>query len=195
MSSETIETACRLIASGDLSSASRVIATQYPFDPPQHAGRNYTPRAMTRIFMRDGFIDRYRGNRLVFPPVLRMLSHYLPMEFPYHRNWKMSEVHRAYWELFPTIDHVVPVARGGPDSEENWMSCSMLTNSIKSNWTLDELNWGLLPSGHLANWDGLMTWFMQQAAADPAVLANAYIRNWHAAARAVLNDQPDDGSA
>ena len=107
----------------------------------------------------------------------------------------MSEVHRAYWELFPTIDHVVPVARGGPDSEENWMSCSMLTNSIKSNWTLDELNLGLLPSGHLANWDGLMTWFMQQTAADPAVLANAYLRSWHSAARAVLNDQPGDGSA
>ena len=195
MSSGTIETACHLIASGDLSGASRVIATQYPFDPPQHAGRRYTPRAMTRIFMRDGFIDRYRGNRLVFPPVLRLLSHYLPVEFPYHRNWKMSEVHRAYWELFPTIDHVVPPARGGPDSEENWMSCSMLTNSIKSNWTLDELNWGLLPSGHLANWDGLMTWFMQQAAADPAVLANPYICSWHAAARAVLNGQPGDGSA
>ncbi|MHB8347181.1 MAG: HNH endonuclease [Acidiferrobacterales bacterium] len=194
MSSGTIEKACHLIAAGDLAEASRVIATEYPFDPPQHAGRHYTPRIMTRIFMRDGFIDRYRGNRLVFPPVLRLLSHYLPSEFPYHRNWKMSEVHRAYWELYPTIDHVVPVARGGGDCEENWVSCSMHTNSIKSNWTLEDLNWELLPSGRLANWDGLMTWFMQQAAADPAVLGTAYLRSWHAAARAARNDQPGDRS-
>ena len=39
MSSGTVETACHLIASGDLSGASRVIATQYPFGLPQHAGR------------------------------------------------------------------------------------------------------------------------------------------------------------
>ena len=56
----------------------------------------------------------------------------------------MSEGHMAYWELFPTIDHILPVARGGLDSEENLVCCSMLTNSIKSNWTLEQLQWQLL---------------------------------------------------
>jgi len=70
-------------------------------------------RVMTRIFARDGFIDRYRGSRLIFPPVLRLLSLYLPKEFPYHKNGKMTEGHMAYWELFPTVDHVVP-------SSERW---------------------------------------------------------------------------
>jgi len=43
---------------------------------------------MTRIFARDGFIDRYRGSRLIFPAALRLLSHYLPAEFPFHKNGK-----------------------------------------------------------------------------------------------------------
>lgn len=186
--SKTIERACQLIAEKDLSGASRVIATEYPFNPAQKSGRSYTPRTMTRIFARDGFIDRYRGNRLIFPAVLRLLSHYLSAEFPFHKNGKMTEGHVAYWELFPTIDHVVPVARGGVDSEENWVCCSMLTNSIKSNWTLEQLQWQLVPTGDLAEWDGMVGWFLRQVSADPVVLENAYIKRWHGAALEVMHN-------
>jgi hypothetical protein len=145
---------------------------------------------MTRIFARDGFIDRYRGTRLVFPPVLRLLSHYLPVEFPYHKNGKMSEGHLAYWEIFPTIDHVVPVARGGADSEENWVCCSMLTNSIKSNWTLEQMQWQLLPPGSLKEWDGMVSWFVQLVSTEPSTLENAYIKRWHTVAVDLLRRQP-----
>jgi hypothetical protein len=111
---------------------------------------------MTRIFLRDGFIDRYKGDKLVFPPALRLISYYFPDVFPYHKNGKMTEGHIDYWELFPTIDHVVPVARGGQDSPDNWICCSMLTNSIKSNWTLGELGWELLPPGKPEKWSGML---------------------------------------
>lgn len=62
---------------------------------------------MTELFVRDGFIDRYRGTRLVYPPTLRLISEELPEQFPYHRNWKMSETHHAFWELTPTVDHIL----------------------------------------------------------------------------------------
>lgn len=130
-----IHQACNLVSSGNVDEAASVIRRGYPFSPIAKSGRNYTPRTMTKIFVRDGFIDRYRGTQLVFPPTLRILSQYLPLDFPYHKNGKMTEGHLAYWELFPTIDHIQPVARGGIDTEENWVCCSMLTNSIKSNWT------------------------------------------------------------
>jgi hypothetical protein len=81
-----IEKACQLIAARDLAGASKVIATDYPFCPLQKSRRSYTPGIMTRVFARDGFVDRYRGGRLVFPGALRLLSHYLPAEFPYHKN-------------------------------------------------------------------------------------------------------------
>lgn len=185
--SRVIEEACRLIAAQDFSSASQVITTEYPFNPSQKSGRAYTPRMMTKIFVRDGFIDRYRGTRLIYPPALRLLSLYLPSEFPYHKNGKMTEGHMAYWELFPTIDHIVPVAYGGVDSEENWVCCSMLTNSIKSNWTLDQLQWQLLPSGNITEWDGMISWFAQQISNNLSILENTYIKRWYGASKEFMH--------
>ena len=72
-----------------------------------------------------------------------LLSDLYPSLFPFQKNWKMSETHPAYWELMPTLDHVVPVARGGTDSEENWITTSMLRNSAKTNWTVEEFGWYL----------------------------------------------------
>lgn len=81
-------------------------------------------------FVRDGFIDRYSGRHLVFPGTLRVLSTLFPEDFPFHPNWKTQFTHPAFWELFPTIDHIVPVARGGLDVPENWVTTSQLRNSV-----------------------------------------------------------------
>ena len=179
---KTIQRVCEHIAAKDIAIAMQVLASEYPFVSIQKTGRNYTPLLMTQIFIRDGFIDRYRGTRLVFPPVLRLLSHYLPSEFPFHKNGKMSEGHIAYWELFPTIDHVVPVARGGTDTKENWVCCSMLTNSIKSNWTLDQLQWKMHDRGDFEVWDGMIGWFRRQVSEDPQLSNSPYIKKWYSAA-------------
>ena len=64
------------------------------------------------VFLRDRFTDRYFGQSLVFPGTLRALSILLPQQFPYQQNWKQSQTHPAYWELSPTIDHIVALARG-----------------------------------------------------------------------------------
>lgn len=71
--------------------------------------RQYTPFESTCLFVTDGFIDRYDGERMVFPGVLRILSDIFPNDFPYHPNWKSGACHQWYWELFPTVDHIVPV--------------------------------------------------------------------------------------
>ncbi len=114
--------------------------------------------------------------------MLRLLSRLLPTEFPFHLNWKMSESHVAYWELFPTIDHIIPVARGGADDETNWVCTSMLRNSAKSNWTLEELGWTLQPPGDYNQWDGLIGWFLKYTERYPAHLQETYIKRWHNAA-------------
>ena len=100
-----------------------------------------------------------------------------------HKNEKMTEGHIAYWELFPTIDRVVPVARGGIDDEINWACCSMLTNSIKSNWTLEQLQWKLLPVGNINEWDGLLGWFVQQVSREPLLSENKYVKKWYGVAK------------
>jgi hypothetical protein len=173
---------CQAVLDGELDRAAMVIRNTYPFTRPTVAGRKYTEFEALRVFIRDGFVDRYSGQQLVFSPVLRLLSRLLPAEFPFHSNWKMDACHIAYWELSPTIDHVVPVARGGPDHDTNWVCTSMLRNSVKANWTIEELGWHLVPPGDVQQWDGLLQWFVTYVAGHQEIAQEPYFRRWHRAA-------------
>lgn len=174
-----IKSVCGLLSSGNMTSAGEQVKYQYPFVAHSQDKRKYSEEKSLAIFRRDGFIDRYSGAKLIFPPVLRILSVLLPKEFPFQKNWKMSETHPAYWELFPTLDHVIPLARGGKDSEENLVTTSMLRNAAKANWTLDELGWNLVPAGNLDEWDGLLFWFMEFTEHNNSILKDKYINRWH----------------
>ncbi len=163
----------------DLPSAKGTIQDKYPFKRLDTTKRAYTDRQKMRQFMRDGFIDRYSGDKLVNPGFLKILSYYMPEEFPYHPHWKMEECHNAYWELVPTVDHIVPVALGGADSEENWATTSMIHNSIKSNWTLEQIGWTLHDAGDCSEWDGLTSLFIELVEADEELLKDSYIKKWY----------------
>jgi len=176
---------------GDREKASKIVRGKYTCLPLPKTKRRYTEVQSLRLFLRDGFIDRYSGSPLVLPATLRLLSKLLPDELPAHPNWKMSESHIAFWELFPTVDHVVPVARGGLDTEENWVTTSMLRNGAKSHWTLEELGWKLYPAGNVRDWDGLTSWFLMYIERHPEFLEDAYLKRWHKAA--LLSQPKGDG--
>lgn len=179
-----ISRVCEALSQGSHDQAATIASAEYPFAPLAKAERRYIETEMMRVFVRDGFIDRYSGQRLVFPGTLRLLSQLMPNEFPAHKNWKMSDSHIVFYELFPTIDHVVPVARGGADEEANWVTTSMLRNSAKAQWTLDELGWELHEPGSLDEWDGLTGWFLDYTAAHPKVVSSGYLKRWRRAAGA-----------
>ena len=173
----------QLVRRGDIEPACETLRGEYPFVPMIPEGRRYTESQSLRVFLRDGFVDRYTGKRLMFPGILRLLFRLFPTEFPFHPNWKMSETHPAYWELFPTIDHVIPVTRGGADHEENWVTTAMVQNAAKANWTLAELGWVLHPPGVLSEWDGLTALFVELIESDRSVLEDTYLRRWYRAAK------------
>ena len=179
---DILQGVCDAVESGQAQLAATILAGEYPFEPFTNAGRRYTAALSTRVFVRDGFIDRYTGKRLIFPGTLRLLSEMFPTEFPFHNNWRTDVCHFAFYELFPTIDHVHPVSRGGADQEGNLVSTSMVKNAAKANFTLEELGWQLFPPGNLALWDGLMGWFVRQAPQIPAAALSPYIRRWADAA-------------
>jgi hypothetical protein len=176
---------CAQVDAGRIEVGAAILRSDYPFARLTNSGRRYSALECTGVFVRDGFIDRYSGRRLVFPGALRLLSQLYPSEFPFQNNWKTDACHFAFYELFPTIDHVVPVSRGGPDGEENWVSTSMLRNAAKSNFTLDELGWSLAQAGDPEVWDGLMSWFLRQIDARPELAGGRYLRRWADAARRV----------
>lgn len=163
----------------DISTARLIINQEYPHAYYEVEKRTYNTAQKMRQFVSDGFIDRYTGERLLNPGILKIISYYLPKEFPYHPHWKMTDTHIAYWELVPTIDHIYPIAKGGEDDEKNWVTTSMKNNSIKSNYTIDEIHWKLYPKGDLAEWDGLTTLFLQLVRSDKELLNDAYIKSWY----------------
>lgn len=149
--------------------------------------RKYTFYAMVEQFFKDGFIDRYTGEKVINPGLFKILSTYYPDVFSYHPHGKTNYTHRAYWEMFPSIDHIDPIARGGEDKVGNWVTTTMKNNLIKNNYSLEELNWFLYPKGNIEEWDGLTKAFINLVGKDNNLLNDPYIKKWFKASKNVYN--------
>ena len=160
----------------------------YPFVESLPQKRQYSKYQMCKVFLRDGFIDRYSGDKLLFPGLLKILTIEFPDIFKYHRNWKMSDTHMIYWDLCPTVDHLIPVARGGQDNDCNWITTSMIRNSAKSNWTLEEIGWKLHDKGQLDNWDGLVHYFIDLTNKNKDYEQDKYVYNWKLGLLRAMNE-------
>lgn len=174
-----INEVCQALSVGNIEKCREIIQKKYPHKKPLKNRKSFTPKEQLKIFLRDGFIDRYSGNKLIFPGVLCVLSELLPDVFPYQTNWKTDECHQAWWNLFPSIDHIVPLAFGGTNDEENLVCTSMKRNLAKSTSTLEEISWKIYPAGNLKDWDGLFSWFMDYVEKNPELLQNNDIKKWY----------------
>lgn len=54
---------CAALAVGDSNKAKRTLQERYPFVPVEKIARRYSEREPMKLLIRDGFIDRYTGNR------------------------------------------------------------------------------------------------------------------------------------
>lgn len=173
---------CAAIEDDRFGDPRKMLSEQYPFIPLKNVGRNYSVTQKMRVFRRDGFIDRYTGKRLIFPGTLLLISLLYPTEFPYHRNWKTDECHFAFWELVPTIDHLVPVSRGGSDDMDNWVCTSMARNAAKANFSIEDIGWTVHPAGDPNQWDGLTAWFLRRYESQGDLFESEYLKSWAEAA-------------
>ena len=55
----------------------------------------------------------------------------------------------------------------------------MKNNSIKSNYTIDEIHWKLYPKGVISEWDGLTKVFLELVDNNRELLEDAYIKSWY----------------
>ncbi len=177
--SEIIKKVSILLNENKFEDAKLLIQSKYPHEHIEIEKRSYTLKQKMNQFLKDGFIDRYTGQRLINPGMLKVITYYFPEEFPYDPHWKMTKTHIAYWNLIPTIDHVFPIALGGIDDPSNWVTTSMKNNSIKSNYSLDEMNWNLYETGNLNNWDGLTKLFIEIVEKNSDLLKDSYIKSWY----------------
>ena len=184
--SDVISSIIDLLIDNNKISAKSIIINEYPHKIYNIEKRTYTISQKMQQFIDDGFIDRYTGEKLLNPGILKVLSAYFPDEFPFHPHWKMTETHMAYWELIPTIDHVYPIAKGGHDKKDNWVTTSMKNNSIKSNYTIDEIHWTLYPQGNIKEWDGLSKSFIKLVDNNKELLKDNYIKGWYNISKKLL---------
>jgi hypothetical protein len=180
---DVLKKAAESIFEGNSELAKKYIEVGYPFTPVKRDTRTYTVQEMIEQFYRDGFVDRYSGERLINPGMLRVMSEKLPDVFPYQAHWKTEECHMAYWDFQPTVDHVKPIALGGKDQADNWASTSMVNNSSKSNFTLEQLGWTLKKPGDIEEWDGLSKVFIKIVEDDPSLLNIKKIKEWYVATK------------
>jgi 5-methylcytosine-specific restriction endonuclease McrA len=117
--------------------------------------RTPSPQALAEIYDRDRYQCRYCGRKTVFIEVMRLLSEQFPEQFPYHRNWKTSETHQAYWLVSATHDHVVPVSRGGDSLDpSNIVTACWACNARKSGLRLEDIGF-ILRKPNDQTWRGL----------------------------------------
>ncbi len=177
-----IKIICEIISEirgGNFQKGRDIILSKYPFQKKEVYNRNYTIKQKMDQFRKDGFIDRYSGDKLLNPGIIKVITYYYPLEFPYHPHWKMTECHIAYWEFMPSIDHINPIARGGVDDPCNWVTTSMMNNMIKSNWTLEQIRWQLYPPGNINDWDGMTSLFVEMVDNNSELLSDNYIKTWY----------------
>ena len=189
MGVDRFETYCRIVEDlkiGKDNDVRRTLISELPFEILPREHRSYSIGQKLRLFFRDGFIDRYSGEKLLNPGFLRVLSDLFPKEFPYHLNWKQTECHQAWWMRYPTVDHLIPIARGGKNEPDNWITTSMLHNQAKLNWTIEELGWKLHEPGRIEEWDGLSASFLVIVEARTTLLNDKYIRDWYHATKKIL---------
>lgn len=186
------------IISGDYKAADRIISENYPFDshsliPP--VSKKRTPRESetrkrefkfserTEFFLDSQFLDQYTGQRLIFPGALYVFRALNLDSVPNQGNWKKIANHIMYWDLFPTVDHIKPLALGGKDEPENWACTSIIINSIKSSSTLEDLSWPMYQIRE--EWDGLFHDFMALVESRPKLLNSTKIKTWYDAGKIV----------
>lgn len=172
------------LARNDITTADTIAARDFEWSLAVTDRAGITKRQALQVFCRDKFIDRYSGSRLIFPGALLAIGRLMPERFPIHPTWKAGHSHEIYWELWPVIDHIWPVSRGGANVEQNYATTSVLNNSAKGNALLSELGWTLAaPPPHDEHWDGLMAWFREIVMRNPSLLENSQVKGWHAATR------------
>ena len=169
----------------DFRDAKKIINDECPFDPIKKEKReDFTPEFKTELLWRDGFIDRYSTTRekLIHPMVLRIFSKCMKDDFPYDSHWNMETTHIAYYQLYPSFDHIIPNARGGTNKKNNLVCTSYLRNQAKGGFTPEELGWEVQPEGNHNEWDGMTKWFMEYVEENKMEKINN-IEKWYNAAR------------
>ena len=179
--------ACLALEAGSVNAAEKIIATGFPFSGYLNDEKPLSEATQLKIFRRDGFVDRFTGQKVFLPPVLTVLSEMLPDVFPNHPNWKRDETHQAHEMFTATVKKIIP---NRPADEFNLATAAYKTKAAKANATLEDLGWKILSLEEIADlrWNGMTGWFMNYVDDHRDLLSVPLIARWY---KAVQNSAQD----
>jgi hypothetical protein len=100
-----------------LAASLAAIAAELPPPPSRTARVSQVDKA--RIFFRDSFTCRHCERETIFEPVFRVLALLHPAGVPYDDHWRRVACHPDVMTHATSLDHVLPVSRGGTNDWEN----------------------------------------------------------------------------
>ena len=189
---EVLIEAAKLAASGQLMEGEALLIARWPRRVGERAKRTIKDRDRLNAFLSDGFRCRYTQERLFFTPLFEAMSVLWDQTFPTHPNWKTEDTHDAYWSHTASLDHVEPIAVGGKEVEENWVTTSAARNMVRSRFPLESLDWTLQPRAEKGDWDGGVRVFLLLMAKHREKLETTekrkYLMKWERIAKRALRE-------
>ncbi len=201
---EVIMDACLAFSDEGKEASQEILRLRYPFDPlqkPRPVRRDKASMerkveasdfwkedhaSMMRVFARDGFMNRFTGELLINPVVLRLLSREMPSVIPYQMSWRVGEIHIAYYDLCACITSLMPEPRVGSDAECNQLTTTMPYVLARSDSTVEEMGWRLTREGYVDEWDGMSSWYVDHVKENQELRSINYFNLWYIAAKKVL---------
>lgn len=113
-----------------------------------------TYKIKTATFEHDQYTCRFCGTRTIDLEVLKALSRIFPAELPYDSAWKHGRSSLVYWTHSTSLEHVIPIARGGLDRPDNYATTCYACNDARGDLLLVEIGWRKRPASR-EPWDGL----------------------------------------
>jgi 5-methylcytosine-specific restriction endonuclease McrA len=120
---------------------------------------NVNERDKFLVFRKDHYQCTYTGIKLINHPIIELLSYVLPEQWPYNNPPHGSDVgpkntHLLVWVLWPSVDHIVPVSRGGKNELSNYTTSNSKFNMFKGNILKENLGAEFIEP-HDKSWNGL----------------------------------------
>ncbi len=111
-----------------------------------------------KILNRDNWTCRYCDDSVFFSPTLKLLNELSPNHGYYHPNGKTDKMLSLFQWRWASVDHIVPVTKGGTNEEANLVTacwrCNLNLNDKSTDKGKPQPN-QLNKSAIEVNWDGL----------------------------------------
>ncbi len=125
-----------------------------PFIPHHQRARAVIGDSARRVFRRDHWKCCYCGRLLIDAHILALIGQLAGDALPWRSHaLPPAGTHPAIKRLYPKVEHVLPLARGGQSDDGNLRACCTPCNEWKHDRTLQEAGVELVAAGE--GWDGL----------------------------------------